>query len=89
MSLAKEKKQQVISEFTRKPQDTGSAEVQVALMTARIQSLVEHLKIHKKDVHSKKGLLTLISSRKKMLKYLKNNDYDRYRELIKKLGIRK
>ena len=71
MSLAKEKKQQVISEFTRKPQDTGSAEVQVALMTARIQSLVEHLKIHKKDVHSKKGLLTLISSRKKMLKYLK------------------
>lgn len=89
MALTKEIKQQIIAEYTRKPNDTGSPEVQIALLTKRIELLIEHIKTHTKDMHSKKGLLQMISSRKKLLKYLKNYDYNRYKELIKKLGIRK
>ena len=89
MSVTKEKKQEIISEYSTKPNDTGSPEVQVAVLTHRIQNLVEHLKMHKKDHHSKKGLLDLISLRKKLLKYVREKDYNRYKELISRLGLRK
>lgn len=89
MSMTKEKKQQVIAEYATKPSDTGSSEVQIALLTERINYLVEHMKTHAKDYHTKKGLLDMISERKKFLKYLKAKSYESYKELIKKLGIRK
>lgn len=89
MALTKEKKQQIIADYARKPQDTGSCEVQVSLLTERIQYLVEHLKAHKKDVHSKRGLLNLISQRKKLLAYLRKQSFARYKDLIGRLGLRK
>jgi len=89
MAMTKERKQQILSEYATKPKDTGSAEVQIALLTERINYLVEHMKVHHKDYHTKKGLLDLISQRKKQIKYIKNNNYESYKELIKKLGIRK
>jgi len=89
MALTKEKKQEIMAEFARKPNDTGSPEVQVAILTNRIKYLVEHLNVHKKDFHTKKGLLDLISKIKKLLKYLKEKDFQSYKNLIDKLGLRK
>ncbi|PKL13613.1 MAG: 30S ribosomal protein S15 [Spirochaetae bacterium HGW-Spirochaetae-6] len=89
MAFTKESKQNIIAEYANKPKDTGSPEVQIALLTGRINYLVDHLKVHAKDMHSKKGLLDLISQRKRMITYLKDSDYERYKTVIKKLGIRK
>lgn len=82
-------KQQIIAEYAVKEGDTGSPEVQVALLTARINHLTEHLKIHKKDHHSRRGLLQMVGQRKGLLDYLKSTDIERYRALIAKLGLRK
>lgn len=89
MVMTPEGKTKVIENFQRKEGDTGSPEVQVALLTERITYLTEHFKVHKKDFHSKTGLLKLVGQRRKLLNYLKNKDIQRYRELIERLGIRK
>ncbi len=82
-------KQELITKYGRNPQDTGSPEVQVALITERINHLTEHLRIHKKDHHSRRGLLMLVGQRKGLLNYIKDNDIVKYRNLIADLGIRK
>lgn len=82
-------KQEIIEKYGRTPNDTGSPEVQVALLTARIDLLTEHLKEHKKDHHSRRGLLKMVGKRRGLLDYLKKTDLEGYRELIVKLGIRK
>ena len=82
-------KQNIIKEYGKSEKDTGSAEVQVALMSERIEHLTEHLKDHKKDHHTRRGLLMLVGKRKRLLEYLQNQDINRYRELIDKLGIRR
>ena len=87
--LAKEKKQAIIAEYGRTPGDTGSPEVQVALLTARINELTEHLKENQKDHHSRRGLLKMVGQRRGLLAYLKKTDIERYRSLIQRLGIRK
>ncbi len=87
--ITKEKKQQIIAEFARSEGDTGSPEVQVAILTKRINELTEHLKIHKKDHHSRRGLLKMVGQRRNLLGYLKDKDIERYRALIEKLGLRK
>lgn len=87
--IAKEKKQAIIAEYGRTPNDTGSPEVQVAILTARIQELTEHLKANPKDHHSRRGLLKMVGQRRGLLDYLKKIDIERYRSLIKRLGIRK
>ncbi|SHI88891.1 30S ribosomal protein S15 [Parasporobacterium paucivorans] len=87
--IAKEKKAELINDYGRKPGDTGSPEVQIAILTARITELTEHLKIHKKDHHSRRGLLKLVGQRRGLLDYLKRNDVESYRVLIERLGIRK
>ncbi len=87
--IAKEKKQQIIADYARTPGDTGSPEVQVAILTARIQELTEHLKEHPKDHHSRRGLLKMVGQRRGLLAYLKKIDIERYRKLIERLGIRK
>lgn len=89
MSITPEKKQQVMNEYATKEGDTGSPEVQVAVLTSRINALTEHMKEHKKDVHSRRGLLMLVSRRRKLLAYLKDKDAERYENLIKRLGLRK
>ncbi len=89
MALTKEKKSAIVSEFARGKGDTGSVEVQVALLTERINNLTEHMKNHAHDFHANRGLLKLVGKRKNLLEYLKNEDIQRYRELIKKLGLRK
>jgi len=89
MALLKEEKAQIIKEFAKNEKDCGSAEVQVAILTKEINDLTEHLKVHKHDFHSKRGLLMKVGRRRKLLNYLKNNDVVSYRELIKKLNIRK
>jgi small subunit ribosomal protein S15 len=81
--------QTIIKEYQKDPSDTGSADVQIALLTARIRHLTEHFKTHKKDHHSRRGLLKLVSQRKKLLSYVKNNDITSYAELISRLGLRK
>ena len=81
--------QAIIKEYQKDPSDTGSADVQIALLTARIRHLTEHFKTHKKDHHSRRGLLKLVSQRKKLLSYVKNNDITSYAELISCLGLRK
>ncbi|SDL61563.1 30S ribosomal protein S15 [Halarsenatibacter silvermanii] len=86
--ITKEEKQEIIEEYRREEGDTGSPEVQVALLTARIKDLTEHLKDHKLDHSSRRGLIKMVSKRKKLLKYLKNNDIERYREFIEDIGIR-
>jgi len=86
--LSKEKKQEIIKEYQREEEDTGSSEVQVALLTARITQLTDHLKEHSNDYHSRRGLLKMVGKRKRLLKYLKNNDIERYRNLISRLGLR-
>ena len=87
--LAKEKKQAIIAEYGRTPGDTGSLEVQVALLTARINELTEHLKENQKDHHSRRGLLKMVGQRRGLLAYLKKTDIERYRSLIERLGLRK
>lgn len=89
MVMDTEEKRIVIEAHSKHPGDTGSPEVQVALLTARIDGLTEHFKIHKKDFHSRTGLLKLVGHRRKILNYLKNKDIQRYRALIEKLGLRK
>ncbi len=87
--ISKEKKAAIIAEYGLKPGDTGSPEVQVAILTARIQELTEHLKDNPKDHHSRRGLLKMVGQRRGMLGYLKKVDIERYRSLIERLGIRK
>lgn len=89
MSITKEKKMEVIKDYQRKDQDTGSPEVQVAILTERIKNLTEHMKVHKKDFHSRYGLLKLVSRRRKLLKYLKRKNEEMYSEIISKLELRK
>lgn len=87
--ITTEKKAEIIKTFGKNENDTGSTEVQVALLTYRINDLQNHFKKHKKDHHSRRGLLTLVNSRRKHLDYLKKNDLERYQVIIKKLGLRK
>jgi len=87
--IAKDKKTAVMAEFARTPGDTGSPEVQIAVLTARITELTEHLKVHQKDHHSRRGLLKMVGQRRGLLAYLKKTDIERYRTLIERLGIRK
>jgi len=89
MSLSVERKMEIVNEFQRSKNDTGSTEVQVALLTHRINDLAEHFKSHKKDYHSRHGLLRMVSSRRKLLDYLKSRDSERYQNLIANLGLRK
>ncbi|MDR3307999.1 MAG: 30S ribosomal protein S15 [Coriobacteriales bacterium] len=88
MPLTREKKAEIIAEYGENAQDSGSAQVQVALLTQRIRDLTEHLKIHKKDHHTRRGLLMLVGQRRRLLTYIKRNDIAHYRELIARLGIR-
>jgi small subunit ribosomal protein S15 len=87
--ISKEKKTAIINEYARTPGDTGSPEVQVAVLTARIQELTEHLKNNPKDHHSRRGLLKMVGQRRGLLAYLKDKDIERYRSLIERLGLRK
>jgi small subunit ribosomal protein S15 len=89
MSITAERKQDVISEYATKGGDTGSPEVQIAILTERITNLTEHLKAHKKDHHSRRGLLMMVGQRRRLLDYLKLRKSDRYEELIKRLGLRR
>ena len=87
--MTKERKQEIINTYKRDEKDTGSPEVQVALLTERINELTEHLKVHKKDNHSRRGLLKMVGKRRNLLNYLSRKDVQRYRDLIAKLGLRK
>lgn len=89
MTMSAEAKKAIIEEYKRGEDDTGSPEVQVALLTTRINELTEHFKTHKKDNHSRRGLVRLVNSRRKLLDYLKKKDVERYRELISRLGLRR
>lgn len=89
MALATEAKQAIIAEHRRGDSDTGSAHVQVALLTKRISDLTEHLRTHAKDHHSRRGLLMLVGKRKRLLDYIKRHDINEYRDLIAKLGLRR
>ena len=89
MPLDSSVKQEIIAEYGTKPGDTGSPEVQIAMLTRRISDLTEHLKTHKHDHHSRRGLLLLVGRRKRMLRYLEATDIERYRALIKRLGLRR
>ncbi len=87
--LATEKKQEIIKEFQTQEGDTGSSEVQIALLSGRITELTEHFRTHKKDHHSRRGLLKIVGQRRRLLDYLKKNDVERYRSIISRLGIRR
>lgn len=87
--ISKEKKAELIAAYGRQPGDTGSPEVQIAILTERIRELTEHLKVHQKDHHSRRGLLKMVGKRRNLLAYLKSKDVERYRSLIEKLGLRK
>jgi small subunit ribosomal protein S15 len=89
MTLTVDKKREIVSKYGRGDNDTGSAEVQVALLTERINELTEHLRGHRKDHHSRRGLLMLVGKRRRLLQYLQRSDLDRYRGLIKELGLRR
>jgi small subunit ribosomal protein S15 len=89
MTLTKDDKTKIIGEYARSEGDTGSAEVQVAVLTSRIAELTEHLKSHKQDHHSRRGLLKMVGRRRRLLEYLKGDDIDRYRDLIARLGLRR
>jgi len=89
MSLSAEAKSKIVEEHKRTASDTGSPEVQVALLTSRIQHLTEHFKVHKGDHHSRRGLLRLVNQRRSLLDYLKKKDLQRYRDLIERLGLRR
>ncbi len=89
MSITTERKQELIKEYAIKPDDTGSPEVQVAILTERITNLTDHFKGHKKDNHSRRGLLKMVSQRRRLLDYVKSKDVSRYQGLIQRLGIRR
>ena len=89
MSLTQEKKQELIEKFGRSEGDTGSTEVQVALLTERINELTEHLRTHRKDHHSRRGLLMLVGKRRRLLQYLERSDLERYRQVVGDLGLRR
>lgn len=89
MAMSAEIKKQIVEEYGKNPTDTGSTEVQVALLTWRINDLTPHFKEHKKDHHSRQGLIRMVNSRRKLLDYLKGKDVERYRDLIKRLGLRR
>ena len=89
MALAKEVKERVVSDFRTHDNDTGSPQVQVALLTQRINELTDHFKTHKKDNHSRRGLLKMVSQRRSLLDYLRRRDIERYHELINRLGLRR
>ena len=89
MALTKEAKSEIIANYRRSGTDTGSADVQIAVLSKRISDLTEHLKAHKKDHHSRRGLLQLVGRRRRLLEYLKREDVERYRELITRLGLRR
>jgi small subunit ribosomal protein S15 len=88
MPLTKEVTSEIVKKFQSADKDTGSSEVQIALFTQRVNDLTEHLKIHKKDHHTRRGLITLINKRNKLLKYVYNQDHGRYRKIVEELGIR-
>ncbi len=87
--LTTEKRTAIIGEYRLHDKDTGSPEVQIALLSARIEYLTEHFKAHKKDHHSRRGLLKLVGQRRRLLNYIKDNDIERYRNVVKRLGLRK
>ncbi len=87
--MTKERKQELIAQYKREENDTGSPEVQIALLTERISELTEHLKVHQKDNHSRRGLLKMIGKRRNLLNYLAEKDINRYRDIVKKLNLRK
>ena len=87
--MDKVKKQEIIKTYARNEKDTGSSEVQIALLTERINELTEHLKVHKKDNHSRRGLLQMVGKRRNLLNYLSENDLPKYREVVEKLNLRK
>ena len=89
MATAKEVKEKIVGDYKTHGADTGSSQVQVALLTQRINELTEHFKVHKKDNHSRRGLLIMVSRRRKLLDYLKRSDINEYHEIIKKLGLRR
>jgi len=89
MPLAAERKSAVVSKFARKPGDTGSPEVQIALLSERITYLTEHFKVHAKDHHSRRGLLMLVGQRRRLLNYMQRSDLEGYRSLIRELGLRR
>lgn len=88
MTISKERKAELIQEFGKHEGDSGSAEVQVAILTDRIRELTEHMKVHKKDYHTRRGLLMLVGRRRRLLVYIKNRNVEEYRALIQKLGLR-
>lgn len=89
MPLAKEQKKEIVSEFGSSEKDTGATEVQIALLTRRIQELTEHFKVHKKDHNSRRGLLKLVGQRRRLLRYLQRTDLEKYREILSRLSLRK
>jgi small subunit ribosomal protein S15 len=89
MSTAKETKEKIVGDFQTHKTDTGSSQVQIALLTQRITELTEHFKVHKKDNNSRKGLLKLVSQRRKLLDYVKRKDIEQYHEIVSKLGLRR
>lgn len=88
MALPKDTVEKIIKEYQRHDKDTGSPEVQIAILTEKINRLTEHMKRHKKDLHSRKGLIAMVNKRRKLLEYLKETDYNKYVEIVKRLGIR-
>ena len=88
LSISKERTAELVAEYGKDANDTGNVEVQVAILTERIRNLTEHLKVHKKDNHTRRGLMRLIGKRRGLLKYIKKRDIDQYRALVKRLGIR-
>lgn len=89
MALTRERKKEIIEQFKNHEKDTGSSEVQIALLSERIQYLTEHFKTHKKDHHSRRGLLKLVAQRRRLLDYLKENNLDKYKLVVEKLGLRR
>jgi small subunit ribosomal protein S15 len=89
MALTQERKNEIINEFKTHENDTGSPEVQIAILTEQINNLNEHLRVHKKDHHSRRGLMKMVGKRRNLLTYLRNTDVQRYRELINRLGLRR
>jgi small subunit ribosomal protein S15 len=89
MSITADRKQEVIKEFAKAESDTGSPEVQVAILSERIRNLTEHMKVHKKDFHSRRGLLMMVGQRRRLLDYLKRKETGRYEQLVERLGLRR
>ncbi len=89
MTLTQERKREIVAEYGDSAEDTGNTRVQIALLTERINELTEHLRTHRKDHHSRRGLLVLVGKRRRMLNYMQRNDLDAYRQLIRQLGLRR